>query len=88
MVTKAAVPFHGRPASGSNHPHPSGEMVWGRRRDFLPGSQEVKWRDGNPRDWPCGGKPSHSTNDDLIELWTGGRCMAGLPFRETPVGSG
>ena len=23
-------------------------MVWGRRRDFLPGSQEVKWRDGNP----------------------------------------
>ena len=24
------------------------EMVWGRRRDFLPGSQEVKWRDGNP----------------------------------------
>ena len=20
----------------------------GRRRDFLPGSQEVKWRDGNP----------------------------------------
>ena len=25
-------------------------MVWGRRRDFLPGSQEVKWRDGNPAD--------------------------------------
>jgi hypothetical protein len=24
------------------------EMLWGRRRDFLPGSQEVKWRDGNP----------------------------------------
>src|ERR1700730_7727171 len=23
-------------------------MVWGRRRDFLPGSQEVKWRDGTP----------------------------------------
>jgi len=23
-------------------------MLWGRRRDFLPGSQEVKWRDGNP----------------------------------------
>jgi hypothetical protein len=29
--------------------------------------------------------------DDLIELWNegGGRCMlTGLPFRETPVGSG
>jgi hypothetical protein len=25
-----------------------GEMLWGGRRDFLPGSQEVKWRDGNP----------------------------------------
>ncbi len=24
-------------------------MLWGGRRDFLPGSQEVKWRDGNPR---------------------------------------
>ena len=23
-------------------------MLWGGRRDFLPGSQEVKWRDGNP----------------------------------------
>jgi len=33
---------------GSNPPRSSGEMVWGRRRDFLPGSQEVKWRDGNP----------------------------------------
>ena len=37
-----------RGTEGSN-PAPSiGEMVWGRRRDFLPGSQEVKWRDGNP----------------------------------------
>ena len=25
-----------------------GKMLWGGRRDFLPGSQEVKWRDGNP----------------------------------------
>jgi len=24
------------------------EKLWGGRRDFLPGSQEVKWRDGNP----------------------------------------
>ena len=24
------------------------EMLWGGRQDFLPGSQEVKWRDGNP----------------------------------------
>jgi hypothetical protein len=24
------------------------EILWGGRRDFLPGSQEVKWRDGNP----------------------------------------
>ena len=24
------------------------ETLWGGRRDFLPGSQEVKWRDGNP----------------------------------------
>ena len=27
---------------------PPAEMVWGRRRDFLPGSQEVRSRDGNP----------------------------------------
>jgi hypothetical protein len=28
-------------------------------------------------------------NDDLIDLWSGGRCMlTSLPFRETPVGSG
>ncbi len=28
-------------------------------------------------------------NDDLIDLWSGGRCMlTGLPFRETPVGGG
>ena len=24
------------------------ETLWGGRRDFLPGSQEVKWRDDNP----------------------------------------
>ena len=27
-------------------------------------------------------------NDNLIDLWSGGRCMTGLPFRETPAGRG
>ena len=37
------------PGTDGSNPFPSGgEMLWGRRRDFLPGSQEVKWRDGNP----------------------------------------
>src|SRR3984893_12636662 len=40
--------------TGSSNPSPSRrEMVWGRRRDFLPGSQEVKWRDGNPPTTAC-----------------------------------
>jgi len=42
-----AMPSRGRTEEFESH-FLSGEMVWGRRRDFLPGSQEVKWRDGNP----------------------------------------
>src|SRR6516162_8040292 len=42
--------------SGTGGPNPfpsSEEMLWGGRRDFLPRSQEVKRRDGNPNAIVC-----------------------------------
>ena len=39
------------------------ETLWGGRRDFLPGSQEVTWRDGNPptNAWLPGFITAHNT---------------------------
>src|SRR6516164_6424065 len=40
---------HQSPQQSSPSPgEPGEEMLWGGRRDFLPRSQEVKRRDGNP----------------------------------------
>jgi len=55
MGLRIRIPFSSSAESATNLVAAGGvargwdlEMLWGRRRDFLPGSQEVKWRDGNP----------------------------------------